>query len=1141
MQPRWACGAQKAHSVALYSASAMVISRSGGKSAVAAAAYRSASILHDERTGETHDYRQKMGVLHSEIVLPETAPAWAQERERLWNAAEIRETGHAKQGSATVAREFRIAMPHELPLETHVALSRAFAKALVDRYSVAVDFNIHAPSKEGDERNFHTHFLFTTREMTGEGLGKKTRVLDGLGTGPKEITALRKIWAELGAEALANAGFSAEGERFRDGYKTLAKQRDPALKRGDFEHADACDRTATVHMGPNVTAMERDGWKTDVGDVNRTISEDNASRAKLRDEAAQASAEIVRLDLERAKRQAEKEVRSEAQTLAPERIADALTSRKATFTRRDLDRGLAQALPDKEARSAFVDAVLTRADIIPLRENAAAPVTRYTSARVLEQEAQATGAARRLAGRQRRGVSGAAMARALEAHDYLDAEQRAALEHAAGATGFAMIAGEAGTGKSTTFAAIRAAYEADGYRVLGMAWTNAVVQDLAADGFRETSTIAAELFRQNSDRGRKWDRKTVLMVDEAAMLSTKHMAALLDAADRAGATVIVAGDDRQLASIEAGGLFAALRGEHGAAELHKVRRVKDGDQQAAFNAMHRGDFREALGVFDRRGDIQIEEDIDQARAALVAAYMADRRDAPEKSRFAFAQTNDDVDMLNRGIQEARRAAGELGKGRTLQTASGAQQFHIGDRVLFSATAKDQKQRKEGLHNGGGGVLIEIEEIFWRDADRVTIELDARKGEKPRQVSFIVGADAGKREFDALKLGYAGTIYKGQGKTLDRTFVLHTNGGAANSYVALTRHRERARIFAARRAAAWIEARGGVAGLDEKQLAGAEKSYTAWKEEKPEFAEKYGLASYVDYVQKQHAQDRTLAPLDRMAAQMGRCDETRVASSYIRADRPVRPEGTRDRPAPLSVIASVVVDFVKLATAIARDWRGAVRGELTRRGEARRNAAAGATKAARTVTQPAQPQRPPAGRPAPDPLARYRAAVERAEAEGIEVFVDVAKQRLAVAQEHHAAGKNLLHHTAVILEEGQKRALDCLRASQAAPERPAAVRISEQDRKRAEAHARDEVERFKDLAGKRRLGYLSYTDGGSKWSALPAETRERVKRFNAMTDVRQILELDKMRSDLADRYARDPQEITRSLQRRREQERGGRGR
>ena len=1127
--------------MALYSASAAVFSRSGGKSAVAAAAYRSASRLHDERIGETHDYRRKTGVLHSEIVLPETAPAWAQERERLWNAAELRETGHAKQDSATVAREFRMAMPHELPLETHVALSRAFAKALVDRYSVAVDFNIHAPSKEGDERNIHTHFLITTREMTAEGLGKKTRVLDGLGTGPKEIVALRKIWADMGAEALANAGFAKEAERFREGHQTLAKQRDAALKRGDFEHADACDRTETVHMGPNVTAMERRGEKTDVGDINRTITADNAKRAELRDEAAQTSAEIVRLDIERAKRQAEKEARSEAQTLAPERIADALTSRKATFTRRDLDRALAQALPEKEARSAFVDAILSREDIIPLRVNAASPVTRYTSARVLEQEAQATGAARRLAGRQRRGVSGAALARALEAHDHLDAEQRAALEHAAGAAGFAMIAGEAGTGKSTTFAAIRAAYEADGFRVLGMAWTNAVVQDLAADGFRETSTIAAELFRQNSDRGRKWDRRTVLMVDEAAMLSTKHMAALLDAADRAGATVIVAGDDRQLASIEAGGLFAALRGEHGAAELHRVRRVKDGDQQAAFNAMHRGDFREALGVFDRRGDIQIEEDIDQARAALVAAYMDDRRDAPEKSRFAFAQTNDDVDALNQGIQAARLAAGELGKGRTLKTASGAQQFHIGDRVVFSATARDQGQRKEGLHNGGGGVLIEIEAIFWRDADRVTIELDARKGEKPRRVSFIVGADAGKREFDALKLGYAGTIYKGQGKTLDRTFVLHTNGGAANSYVALSRHRERTRIFGAKRAAAWIEASGGAAGLDDKQLASAEQSYAAWKEEKPEFAEKYGFASYVDYVQKQHAQDRTLAPLDRMAAQMGRRDENRVASSYIRADRPARPEGTRDRPAPLSVIASVVVDFVKLAKAIARDWRGAVRGELTRRGEARRNAVAGAMTAARTVTHPAQPQRPPAGRPAPDPLAGYRAAVESAEADGGGLALDVAKEQLAVAQEYHAAGKNLLHHVGAILEEGQKRAFANLRASQAEPERPAAVRISEQDHKRAEEHARDEVERFKELAGKRRFSYLGYTDGSSKWSALPSETRERVERFNVMTKERQTVELDKMRRELADMYARDPQDITRSLQRRREQERGGRGR
>lgn len=97
----------------LYSCSATVISRSGGRSAVASAAYRAGEKLADERQGLVWDFTQKRGVLHSEIVLPQNAPAWANDREKLWNAAELRETGHAKQDTACVARDFRLALPHE--------------------------------------------------------------------------------------------------------------------------------------------------------------------------------------------------------------------------------------------------------------------------------------------------------------------------------------------------------------------------------------------------------------------------------------------------------------------------------------------------------------------------------------------------------------------------------------------------------------------------------------------------------------------------------------------------------------------------------------------------------------------------------------------------------------------------------------------------------------------------------------------------------------------------------------------------------------------------------------------------------------------------------------------------------------------
>ena len=128
------------------------------------------------------------------------------------------------------------------------------------------------------------------------------------------------------------------------------------------------------------------------------------------------------------------------------------------------------------------------------------------------------------------GLSAAQREAALDRHPQVTAERRTAFRQLTDAKGLAVLAGEAGTGKSTTLAAVRDAYETAGYRVIGMAWTNQVVQNLQQDGFGDATTVAAELYRLDSGATR-WDSRTVLIVDEAGMLSTKHLAA----SDRAGA------------------------------------------------------------------------------------------------------------------------------------------------------------------------------------------------------------------------------------------------------------------------------------------------------------------------------------------------------------------------------------------------------------------------------------------------------------------------------------------------------------------------------------------------------------------------------------------------------------------------------
>jgi len=166
---------------------------------VASAAYRCAVLLINHRDGLLHDFTRKEGVEHIEIVLPDGLSAdWALDRSALWNAAEFAE----KRRDARVAREFEIALPHELSPEGRLKAARAFAQDLANRYGAAVDFAIHSPSEHGDIRNHHAHVLMTTREVGITRLGEKTylehknaRLLaNGMATTDMQLRDIRQAW-----------------------------------------------------------------------------------------------------------------------------------------------------------------------------------------------------------------------------------------------------------------------------------------------------------------------------------------------------------------------------------------------------------------------------------------------------------------------------------------------------------------------------------------------------------------------------------------------------------------------------------------------------------------------------------------------------------------------------------------------------------------------------------------------------------------------------------------------------------------------------------------------------------------------------------------------------------------------------------
>lgn len=296
--------------MAIYHLSVKTISRSAGRSATAAAAYRAGVEITDERTGEIHDYTRKGGVESAAIILPDNAPEWARDRAQLWNAAEQAE----KRKNSTVAREFEIALPAELSPAEREKLAHDFARELVKRHGCAADVAIHAPGKEGDNRNHHAHILLSTRRLEADGFTEKTRELDDQKTGKVIVTEWRERFATLQNERLREAGHSVQVD-----HRSL--------------EAQGIEREATRHLGPTATAIERrTGQPSHKRQQHNEDALERLQRARdageLERQGKEADRSIIDLsgDLDAAKReraaqqQRDQEQRQQAERLRIERM-----------------------------------------------------------------------------------------------------------------------------------------------------------------------------------------------------------------------------------------------------------------------------------------------------------------------------------------------------------------------------------------------------------------------------------------------------------------------------------------------------------------------------------------------------------------------------------------------------------------------------------------------------------------------------------------------------------------------------------------------------------------------------------------------------------------------------------------------------
>ena len=269
----------KGPAIAIYRLSAQVISRSAGRSATAAAAYRAGVLIEDRRTGQAHDYERRSGVVHAEILAPDNAPVWMTDRTALWNAVEIAE----KRKDSQLSREVQLALPHELDASQRLSLVREYVRQAFVARGIIADLVIHAPHRQGDDRNFHAHVMLTMREITAEGFGQKARAWNE--------TTLIEQWREEWGNAV-NRALERAGQAQRVDHRSLDEQRAETLEKAAQARAAndnvqahvldlaaaQLDRDPEPKIGAIAMALERRGKPTERGQLWRAVVARNLDR-----------------------------------------------------------------------------------------------------------------------------------------------------------------------------------------------------------------------------------------------------------------------------------------------------------------------------------------------------------------------------------------------------------------------------------------------------------------------------------------------------------------------------------------------------------------------------------------------------------------------------------------------------------------------------------------------------------------------------------------------------------------------------------------------------------------------------------------------------------------------------------------------
>ncbi len=709
-------------------------SRSSGANACHKSSYNSRDSVRDENTGRLYDFSSRKDLLHHEIMLPENANEKFLDKQYLWNAIEQAE----KRTNSQVYMEFVLALPgnKEVSNEDRIELTRRFGKELSGNGFVT-QIDLHSPHKDTD-KNHHAHVICPTRYLTedGESIGKKAR---------DYVPQVRN-------------GYVVEGINYGEKWRDI--QNEYFREKGYEIRVDTTGIIPQVHIGAK----------------------------RLRD-----------MDNENVYRN--EDIKSQNAILAKDTglVLEQIVKERSVFNSSDVERFLS-----KHARGVdnnLVKEIMNLGNVQQLHDKHTGEIlNKYTTIEVRHQEERLFRFLDKIDNPRigHRGVidkfyvSSDTVKAVIDNQKFeLSEEQKAAISYVTNSdSGLKIVQGRAGSGKTAgVITPVREIYESAGYNVVGLAPTNKVVEDLRDSGFSTAMSCHKMLFRAKNGY-KDIDSNTVVIIDEAGMVDTQAWLEMANVFKKSGAKVVAVGDDRQLQSIERGGVNIEMTNKYGSVSVEEVHRQRFEYSKEISRSMADGNWNQAVSLMDKHELITWSKDKESALAQLVTDYSRDSLKEPNIDRFIIAQRNVDVDKLNRAIHDLRVERGEVGKNefvvKVKEDLSGEYnpndikpeekeiRFGVGDRVQFVKTAK-------GLHvnNGSFGTLRMATE------DKFVVALDNGK-----TVSF------NPHEYDGLRLGYAGTIYRGQGSTFVDIYALHDSAtNNRNSYVIITRNKDFCKVYA----------------------------------------------------------------------------------------------------------------------------------------------------------------------------------------------------------------------------------------------------------------------------------------------------------------------------------------------------------